>query len=112
MIFDYSIYEDSVIAVKLSREEMTSEKSSLYSLAIRYLSPENYKDKKGNIVKVTNIMGGETDWFILPYSFGVAIGKSLIEQKVSGLIGFDEDGFKKMVDWLIEMEELSDVMVY
>ena len=57
-------------------------------------------------------MGGETDWFILPYSFSVAIGKYLIEQKTAGLQGFYDDGFTKMVNWMIEMEEIPDAMCY
>jgi hypothetical protein len=49
------------------------------------------------------------------YSFGVAVGRTLIEQKVAdcGLEGyFDEPGFKRMVRWLVEMEELTDSMCY
>ena len=112
MNVDYSVYKDDVIEVKLSADNMTFEKSCLYHLAVRYLPPKNYKNKDGKINEVTNIMGGETGWFILPYSFGVAIGKSLIERKVSGLPGFEKEGFKRMVNWLIEMEELNDAMVY
>jgi len=112
MSVDYLIYEDGVIAVKLLTEDPDKEKSGLFSLAVRYLQPQDYRDKNENVTKTTNIMGGETDWFILPASFGYAIGKTLIEQKVSGLDCFDEDGFKRMLDWLIDMEEISDSMVY
>lgn len=112
MIIKYPIYEDGVIAVSLWSEDEATAQKSLFSLAMRYLSPESYRDRSGNLVETTNRMGGETDWFILPHSFSTAIGKRLIEQKVSGLSGFNEDGFLKMVAWLVEMEELSDAMCY
>ena len=112
MSVEYLVYEDDVIAVKLSAIDTASEKVFLFHLAIRYLIPKNYQNKENKTIEVTNMMGGETDWFILPYSFGIAIGKTLIEQKVSGLTGFDEGGFQRMVNWLIEMEEISDAMSY
>jgi hypothetical protein len=84
---------------------------NLFNLAMRYLPPESYRDKKGNLVRTTNKMGGETELFILPYSFSVAISKCLIEQKASGLPGF-EDGFAQMIAWLVEMQEIQDSMCY
>lgn len=112
MSVDYLIYEDGVIAIKLFAENADKEKSGLFHLAICYLKPQDTIYKNGEIGKVTNIMNGETDWFILPTSFGYAIGKRLIEQKVAGLDCFDENGFKRMVDWLIDMEEINDAMEY
>jgi len=87
----------------------------LLNLAIRWLPPQPSKGRDGKIVGTTNIMGGETNWFILPHSFGVAVGRRLIEQKVAdcGLAEyFDENSFKRMVSWLIEMNELCDAMCY
>ena len=107
-----SIYEDGVIAVTLLMQDEAMPQKSRFGLAIRYLPPESYQDKSGNPVETTNSMGGETDWFILPYSFGVAIGKCLIQQKTAGLPGFSDDGFAKMVSWLVEMEEIPDAMCY
>ena len=56
-------------------------------------------------------MGGETDWFVLPHTFGKTIGKTIgkkmFEQKNAGLEGFDE--LKK---WLIEYEIIDDSMCY
>lgn len=78
MSVDYPVYEDDVIAVKLSAADGTAAKISLFYLSIRYLLPKNYQNKNGDTVETTNMMDGETDWFILPYSFGVAIGKKLI----------------------------------
>ncbi len=112
MKVEHPIYEDGVIAVVLLAENASSAKRSLFQIALRYLPPQSYVGKDGNTVKITNWMGGETDWFIVPYSFGVAIAKSLIEQHVSGLSGFSEDGFGRMVSWLVEMEEVSDAMCY
>ena len=112
MSVDYLIYEDGVIAVKLLAKNIDKEKSGLFHLAIRYLKPQDTIYKNGEIGKVTNIMNGETDWFILPTSFGYAISKSLIEQKIAGLDCFNEDGFKRMIDWLIDMEEIDDSMSY
>jgi hypothetical protein len=57
-------------------------------------------------------MDGETDWFILPFTFGAAIGKKLFEQKNAGLEGFNEKGYKELQEWLIEMEEIDDAMCY
>jgi hypothetical protein len=79
---------------------------------MRWLLPKPYTDKHGQKKSLTNIMGGETQWFLLPLSFGFAIGRSLVEQKVAGLAGFNEDGFKRMVSWLADMEELNDAMCY
>ena len=112
MKVEHTIYEDEVIAVALLAEDTTYAEQSLFHLAIRYVPPRSYLNKDGSAAKVTNLMGGETDWFIVPYSFGVAIAKSLIEQKVSGLSGFAEDGFAQMVNWLVELEEISDAMRY
>lgn len=108
----HPIYEDGEIAAELWATDATSAERNLWHLAIRYLSPPDYLRKDGGTVKVSNVMGGETDWFVLPHSFGVAIAKSLIEQKVAGLSGFSEYGFARMVEWLIEMSEISDAMCY
>jgi hypothetical protein len=112
MSIEYLIYEDGVIAVMLLAENEVAAQKSLFTLAMRYLPPGSYRDKSDSLVKMTNCMGGETDWFILPYSFSVAIGRYLIEQKTAGLLGFSDDGFTKMVNWMIEMEEIPDAMCY
>ena len=115
MQIKYPVYNDIVIAVALFAEDESADQKSLLNLAIRWLPPQPLKGKDGKTVETTNIMGGETDWFILPHSFGVAVGRRLIEQKVadSGLAeNFDENGFKRMVSWLVEMNELCDAMCY
>ena len=57
-------------------------------------------------------MGGETDWFILPFDFAVLIGRALIERKVAGLSGFNQAGFDAMVKWLLDSEAISDAVCY
>jgi hypothetical protein len=108
----YPVYDDGVISVSLFAEDHEAAGKDLFYIAIRWLPPQTFKDKKGKDISVTNIMGGETDWFILPHSFGAAVGKRLIAQRVAGLDGFNKEGFTKMVSWLVEMEEIQDSMNY
>lgn len=105
---DKILYKDSVIEVKI----LVEQSNSLKNIALKYVKPVNYRDKHGNEMIVTNAMGGETDWFILPYTFGVAIGRILFEQYNAGLLGFDKSEIKILKEWLIEMEVISDAMCY
>jgi hypothetical protein len=57
-------------------------------------------------------MGGETDWFILPYTFGATVGKKLFEQFNAGLEGFDATEVEVLKKWLLEMEIIDDAMCY
>jgi len=84
----------------------------LKSIALRYLKPNSYKSKDGQEVLVTNAMGGETDWFVLPHTFGATIGKKLFEQYNAGLEGFDSNAVTTLKDWLIDMEIIDDAMCY
>ena len=106
---DKLLYKDSVIEVKILIEQSNK---SLKSIALKYVKPINYNDNNGNEVIVTNAMGGETDWFILPYTFGVTIGRILFEQYNAGLLGFNKTGIKILKEWLIEMEIVNDSMYY
>jgi hypothetical protein len=103
------IYNDSVIEVALIDD---NENNSIKNIAMKYLKPKDLKKSDGSIVFVTNAMGGETDWFILPFTFGAAIGKKLFEQYYAGLIGFDSKGIVKLKEWLIDMEIIDDAMCY
>ena len=103
------IYIDSVIEVALAIE---NHENTSKSIAIRYLKPENYKDKNNTEIIVSNAMGGETDWFILPFTFGATIGKKLIEQYFAGLDGFDNGGMELLKKWLIDLEIIDDAMCY
>lgn len=103
------LYQDSVIEVKILVDKSNE---SLKSIALKYVKPVNYSDNNGNEIIVTNAMGGETDWFVLPYTFGAAIGRKLFEQYYAGLIGFDETEMEILKEWLIEMEEINDAMCY
>jgi hypothetical protein len=111
----YTVYQDGTIAVGLFAQNTAAEDKNPLHLGLRWLRPEPLRRKDGQVVQTTNAMGGETQWFLLPNSLGAAVGRRLIEQKVAdrGLAQFfDEPGFRKMVSWLIEMEELSDAMCY
>jgi len=106
---DPLLYKDSVIEVKILTDH---ENKSLKSIALRYVKPENYKGKDGQEIFVTNAMGGETDWFVLPYTFGATIGKKLFEQFNAGLNGFDRREVENLKNWLIDMEIIDDAMCY
>lgn len=111
MSIDYQIYEDGVIAVNLTAVDESYAQSGLYDLAMRYLKPRD------TIYKWVDRQSSKRDgrWNRLVYpsaSFAYAIGKTLIEQKVVGLDGFNEDDFQKMLEWLIDLEEIHDAMVY
>jgi hypothetical protein len=111
----YIVYDDGVISVGFFAEDSEADQEHLLHLGMRWLRPIPYENKNGQLVETTNVMGGETQWFLLPHSFGVTIARRLIEQKVaeSGLsIYFNDQAFKRMVSWLVEMDELSDAMCY
>ena len=106
---DHILYKDSVIEVKILTDD---DNELLKSIALRYLKTGSYKGKDGQEVLVTNAMGGETDWFVLPHTFGATIGKKLFEQYNAGLEGFDKRTVKILKDWLIDMEIIDDAMCY
>jgi len=56
--------------------------------------------------------GGQTDWFLIPFTFASAIGRSLAQLRATGHAGIDAEGFRMMADWLIENEGLDDAMCY
>jgi len=103
------LYKDPVIEVKILTDD---DNESVKSIALRYLKPGNYNGKDGQEVRVTNAMGGETDWFVLPHTFGAAIGKKLFEQYNAGLEGFDKREVEILKNWLIDMEVIDDAMCY
>ena len=103
------IYSDSVIEIALFTD---TESVDIKRIGIRYIKPQNYFDKQDKEVTVTNIMGGETDWFILPEIFSQVIGKKLFEQYNAGLKGFDTQTIEKLRNWLIDFEIIDDAMTY
>jgi hypothetical protein len=109
MNVQHLVYEDGVIAVAMVSP---SDSPSLVGLAMRWLKPRPYTGKDGGIVQVTNHMGGETDWFVVPSTLAAAVGRRLVEQRAAGLAGFEADGFAALVRWLVEIEELPDSMSY
>jgi len=104
-----TLYSDSVIEVKILTDENNK---SVKHIAVRYVTPCSYKDKNGVEFIETNIMGGETNWFILPHTFGAVIGKKLFEQYHAGLDGFDKSGVEELKNWLVDMEIIDDAMCY
>lgn len=106
---DIILYKDSVIEVKILTDESNELRKSI---ALRYIKPTDFKDKDRNKVLVTNAMGGETDWFVLPHTFGAIIGKKLFEQFNAGLLGFDKNEIDILKNWLIDMEIIDDAMCY
>lgn len=109
---EITVYSDSEICVSLVAEDTDCAAKNLWHLAVRWLPPMPCRDKAGNVMETTNVMGGETEPFILPNTFGAAVGKKLVEQKVAGLLGFHDDGFARMVAWLIDDGELAETMCY
>jgi hypothetical protein len=105
----HQIYDDGVVAVALVT---TSPTSTSASIAMRWLEPIPYRGRDGQLVATTNLMGGSTDWFVLPWTLGAAIGRTLLQQQAAGLPGFDSEGFAALVRLLIDLEELPDAMCY
>jgi len=111
----YTVYNDGEIAVGLFVRDQDTVGGRLLHLGIRWLDPPPVVGRNGEVLEATNVMGGETGWFLLPHSFGVSVGQKLIEQKVAdcGLADyFDEAAFRKMIAWLIEIDEISGAMEY
>ncbi len=106
------IYEDPVIAVGLFTDYEIPGEKTFFSIGLRWLPPRQFSNKPGEVMETTNVMGGETDWMLLPTSFGAAVGRRMVEQKNAGLAGFSEPGFSRMVCWLKEIGELCDSMEY
>ena len=108
------VYEDGTIAVALFAESADADRRDLLRLGVRWLKPL-MKDRTGRLVLGTNATGGETDWFLLPNSFGVSVGRTLIDQRVAdcGLARyFKSKGFKRLVKWLVKMEAIEAAMCY
>ncbi|HOI56503.1 MAG TPA: hypothetical protein PLP01_14740 [Phycisphaerae bacterium] len=103
------VYDDGEMAIALVQRPSDS---SGPHLALRWLAPQPCVDRDGKEVCTTNLMGGETDWFIVPFSLAVGIARTLIEQKAAGLGNFNNDGFAKMVSWLVGLDQLQDAMCY
>jgi hypothetical protein len=102
-----TIYSDGVVEAALMLRD-----SSVSHIGIRWLEPQPSIGRAGELLATTNIMGGSTDWFLLPHSFGAAVAKALIERHTAGLHGFQAQGVSELIRWLVDMEELPDSMCY
>ena len=61
---DYLVYEDGIISVGLFANNARADKINLLNLGMCWLPPAPYKNTDGKIGLLTNIMDGETDWFL------------------------------------------------
>jgi hypothetical protein len=109
MRLEHLVYDDNVVAVALVTAH---EDSDMLSLALRWLEPGEVRKPDGSGYQLTNHMGGETDWLIIPFTFGASIGRTLVMQKAAGRLGFHDAGFAAMVEWLVDLDELEDAMCY
>jgi hypothetical protein len=55
---------------------------------------------------------GAHEWFALPFTFSAAITRSLLQMKATGLDGFDDAGFQKLVEWMTDYEAVDDSLCY
>jgi hypothetical protein len=94
------------IAVALMRHEKRS------GLALRWLPSREATDKNGETRSIGSWMDGETDWFILPFDFAISIGRMLIERKVAGSGGFSDNGFRAMIEWLVDEGGIDSAVCY
>ncbi|MCO6456473.1 MAG: hypothetical protein J5I93_14345 [Pirellulaceae bacterium] len=62
--------------------------------------------------QVQSWQGEETGWFLMPYTFASAIGRSLAQLLATGHEGVDPEGFQRMARWLSEVGGLDDAMCY
>jgi len=64
--------------------------------------------------KVETWQEGAEDWFVLPFTFAVAITRSLLQMKASGFRGFDEEGFQKLIAWMTDWDQqaIDDCICY
>ena len=109
MTINHRVYNDDVVEVALVSPENDP---TITCLAMRWLQPQPYTERNGSKTEVTNHMGGETEWFIVPSTFAAAIGRTLIQQQAAGLVGFSETGMNHLIEWLREREEITDAMCY
>ena len=89
-------------------------KANKIRMALRWTPPAEYTNKNEEQKVYLPSTEKETEWFILPLDFSVAIAKMLIERKVTKGMDewFNEAGFEKMIKWLVENESISDAICY
>ena len=99
---EHLIYDDGEVAVGLVEVDGRTS-----NIAIRWRSNNN-------------LMGGKTDWFVLPITYGEAICKRLLEQWAAAtdctgcsmITCFDEPGVAAMIRLLVDIEAISCGMCY
>jgi hypothetical protein len=48
---------------------------------------------------------GAHDWFVVPFTFGAAITRSMVEMKANGFQAFDEAGLKNLIRLMTKTDE-------
>lgn len=59
-----------------------------------------------------NYFGKDSEWILLPHEFAVCAAKRLIEKRAAGMGGIRDDGFKKMMKYLLSQEEIIPAICY
>jgi hypothetical protein len=114
---DSLVWDDGAAGIaiglfRLEEQNLAGEKYATIALGLRWAPSGGYSGKDGQKVIIESAMGGETEWFILPFTFGAAMGRTLINLQAAGLANFGETGYRKMVDWLIDCGEVSNALSY
>jgi hypothetical protein len=50
--------------------------------------------------------GKDSEWVLLPHDFAVCVARRLIEKKAAGMDGIREEGFRRMMIYLLDEEEI------
>jgi hypothetical protein len=54
----------------------------------------------------------DVGWFLVPFTFAKAIGKSIVEMRAFDVPGIDEQGFPALLTWLAEVDAVDSAMCY
>jgi hypothetical protein len=60
----------------------------------------------------TTYFGKDTEWILLPHEFAVCAAKRLIEKQAAGMSGIRSEGFKRMMKYLLDQEEIIPAIGY
>ena len=98
VIFDGGAGEISVALVSLGREHSHD----------RLMMALRWNEGDESIASWQEDVG----WFLLPFTFAKAIGRSLIEMQAFDVPGIKEAGFAAMLSWLAEVDAVDSAMCY
>ena len=69
------------------------------SIGFRWLTEETY-------------FGKESEWILLPSEFSRDAARNLAAKKAAGMRGIQRSGFRKMMKWIIEQDDLLPFIEY